>query len=131
MGAPKALTFVGLVEEDGPDFGPRALEDRAPFFMGACEAASSRPFAVEVVESDAEPLGVFVDAFHDEAAGVEDPGVDVRVADAAFLGLDAHLFERRDAFGAERWSHVPVGHRLGSLDNDGRLRCFHWTTRNP
>ena len=59
-------------------------------------------FALEVLEGDLEPYGIFFDALDDEAAGVEDARVDVWVANAALFGVDAHLLERGDAFRAER-----------------------------
>ena len=116
VGASKTLSFVGFVEENRADLSPWAVEDRAPFFACPAEVSSSGPFAFEVVECDLEPFGIFFDALDDEAAGVQDPGVDVWVADAALFGVDAHLFERGDAFGAERWSGVVVGHPLDSSD---------------
>ena len=125
VGASKTLSFVGFVQENRADLPPWAVEDRAPFFAGPAEVSSSGPLAFEVVECDPEPFGIFFDALDDEAAGVQDPGVDVWVADAALFGVYAHLFERGDAFGAERWTGVAIGHPFDSLDTPVGRR---WST---
>jgi len=100
--ASQALPLVRRVEEDCSDFRPGAVEDRPPLFPCLGQLPPPGAFALEVLESDLEPRGIFFDALDDEAAGVEDPGVDVWVADAALFGLDAHLLKRGDAFGTER-----------------------------
>ena len=75
--ASKALSFVRRVAEDCTDLCPGAVEDRAPFFPCPGQLPPPGAFALEVLEGDLEPFGIFFDALDDEAAGIEDARVDV------------------------------------------------------